>query len=792
MATLSEAFQIAFQHHVAGRLAAAEDIYRRILAAEPSHADSLHLLGVLAYQTGQPAAAAERIQQAIALRPDVASYYSNLGEAYRALGKNDEARSSYIRAIALNPGYPEALNGLGLALKELGRFDEAIACYRQLLERNANPAETHYNLGLVYEAMADHEQAIAYYRSALEHKPDFAAAHNNLGNSLLALNKLDEAIACYRRALALQPDYAEAYNNLGNALKQSGAIAEAVDCYRRALAIRPEFAEAYCNLGNALHAQGKPADAVACYGRALELKPDYAAAHNALGNAWKDRRRLDEARACFRRAVEIKPDFAEAHNNLGNACKEQGLLDDAIASYQRAIELKPGYADAQNNLATARLEQGDLDQALAGYRRAIELNPDDAQTHRNLVFSLQYREGTTAAELLQASTEFDRRHGLPLRSTWRPHTNSRDPERPLRLGFVSADFRRHPVGYFYLRPLEALAEEDCQVVCYATALANDDFAVRFRAAAHTWREVPGVPDEILAEQIRADEIDILFDTAGLAAGSRLQVVARKPAPIQIAWGSPTGLSAMDYALVDRYLIPPGAESNYRETPLRMPDAYACYEPPTDAPAVAPLPALERGAVTFGSTNNVAKITPQVIGAWAHILTRLPTSRLMIRCGRAAGNSATRERLHAGFARHGIDAGRVKLVEYVPYHQRLNLYQEIDLGLDPFPFSGCTTTCEALWMGVPVVTLPGETYLSRQSLSPLGCLDLDGFAAGDAADYVERAVAWAHDLPRLAALRAGLRSRMETSTLCDGRRFARNMMRVLRDAWRTWCQTPTSE
>jgi predicted O-linked N-acetylglucosamine transferase (SPINDLY family) len=603
--------------------------------------------------------------------------------------------------------------------------------------------------------------------------------------------RLQAAEQIYRRILAAEPCHAESHNNLGVMFRERGMLDEAIACYRQALKSKPDLVDAHYNLGLTLRSQGKLDEAIACYRRALELSPDFVKAHNSLGVAFSTSGQLDEAIACYRRALELNPEYAEAHSNLGAAFSERGMLDEAVACYRRALGVQPASAETHVNLGSAFNELGNLDEAIACYRRALELKPDYPEAHSNLVFTLQYGAGITPAQVSRACDDFDRQHAAPLRSTWRPHANPRQPERPLRLGFVSADFRRHPVGYFYLRALECLREEDCQLVCYSATDREDDFTTRFRAAAHAWRAVGGFSDSALAEQIRADGVDILFDLASHAAANRLLVFARKPAPLQIAWAGPTGLSAMDYVLADAHLIPPGTEGDYREKPLRMPDAYACYEPPLESPPVTSLPALDRGYVTFGCLNNLAKITPQVTETWAQILRRLPASRLVIRYGDAASNASIHDRLRARFAGLAIPPDRIRLVGLAPYRRRLDLYGEIDLALDPFPFSGCTTTCEALWMGVPSVTCPGNTYLSRQSTSILRTVGLDEFVTQNVPDYVARAVALAEDLPRLAALRPGVRQRMAASPLCDGKRFAANMMGLLRDVWRDWCNAPRS-
>jgi predicted O-linked N-acetylglucosamine transferase (SPINDLY family) len=336
--------------------------------------------------------------------------------------------------------------------------------------------------------------------------------------------------------------------------------------------------------------------------------------------------------------------------------------------------------------------------------------------------------------------------------------------------------------------MECLPRQEASIFCYFTGVQADDVTERFRHAAHVWREMPGVTDATLAEQIRADGIDILFDLATHADGNRLMTFARKPAPVQIAWAGPTGVSAMDYLLADANLVPPGADADYAEQVLRLPDAFTCYAPPAEAPAVTPLPALARGHVTFGSPNNLAKMTPHVVQTWAEILRRVPHARLLLWYGATTQDAGTQARLLARFADAGVAAERLAWAGWRPHAERLDVYHDMDLVLDTFPFSGCTTTCESLWMGVPVVTCPGETYMSRQSLSVLRAVGLTETIARNLDEYVAQAVSLANDLPRLAAIRAELRPQMARSPLCDGPRFAQHLLAVLRHVWRRWCET----
>jgi tetratricopeptide (TPR) repeat protein len=383
MATLSEAMAIAVAHHQAGRLWAAEQIYRQILAVEPEHTAALHLLGVVAHQRGNHEAAVEHIARAIRLEGDVAGFHSNLGEAYRALRRFPEAIACQRRALELKPEMAEAHYNLGLALKEQGNLDEAVESYRRSLLLKPESAATHNNLGVALQEQGKQDEAAESFRRAVQLKPDFAEAHYNLGVVGRDQGKLDEAAACYRRVAALKPDSAEAQNNLGAICRRLERLDEAVAAYRRALELKPDYAEAHFNLGVALGALGKADEAVACYRRALELKPDMVEAWNNLGNIWKDQEQLDEAAAAYRRALQLRPDYPEGHYNLGAVCKDQGNLEEAIACNRRALELKPDYAEAYYNLGNGLKDQGKLDEAIASYGRALDLNPDYAEAHWN-------------------------------------------------------------------------------------------------------------------------------------------------------------------------------------------------------------------------------------------------------------------------------------------------------------------------------------------------------------------------------------------------------------------------
>ena len=649
---------------------------------------------------------------------------------------------------------PTISQALEIALRhhQAGRLAAASLIYRQILAAEPDHTEALHLLGVIAQQEGRPEEAIAHIERAIGLKDNQASYHNNLGEAYRAVRNIPAAIACYQRALQLGPDSAEPHNNLGNALQEQGRLAEAI----------------------------------ACYQRALQLRPDYVEAHNNLGNVWERQGRPDEAVACYQRALQRKPDFAEALNNLGNALRHQGQIAESIDCYQRAVQLKPDYAMAHNNLGSSWKELGDLERALACYRRALECDPGLAAVHSNLVYSLHFCPGYNAQALYEAHRDWSRQHAEPLRRFVLPHDNSRLPQRRLRVGYVSPDFRAHAVGLFLLPLLEAHDHRQFEIFCYSGVVWPDDLTGRLRASADVWREIVGRSDEQAAELIRRDQIDVLVDLTMHLADNRLLLFARKPAPVQVtylAYCGTTGLETMDYRLTDPYLDPPGGdEPFYAEQSIRLPESYWCYRPVEPAPAVSGLPALRSGQVTFGCLNNFCKASAATLAAWRCLLEALPESRLILH----AHPGRHRDRVRDLLTGPGGGPDRVQFVPRLPTADYFRIYDEIDLALDPFPYGGGTTTCDALWMGVPVVSLAGETAVGRGGLSILSNVGLAELVARDCEQYVQIAAELAGDLPRLARLRATLRQRMQDSPLMDAPRFARHIEAAYRGMWQRWC------
>lgn len=767
---------------------------RQVISARrmvPYHEErpAVHEINALVslFDTARYAEASDLAQTMTVRFPRYGFAWMVLGVVSNMMGRSSDALAPMQRAVALLPDDAVAHNNLGNTLKDLGRLDEAELSYRQALRIKPDYAEAHSNLGSVLMRTHHLIEAETSYRRALEIKPDYAMAHSNLGVVLQYLGRLDEAEECYRMALQIAPDYAEAYNNLGDTLIDLGRLADAEACCRRAIEIRPDLAEAHNNLGNALRNSGRLVEAESSYRCALKIRPEYAMAQNNLGVTLQNSGRLDEAEVAFRRTLALMPDYAEAHNNLGVTLQELGQLDEAEARYRRALAIKPDYADAHNNLGNALKDQGRLDEAAGSYRCALANKPGFAEAYSNLLFVLNFFSSERGDEILAVCREYDERFCLPLRGEWQACKNSRDANRRLRVGYVSPDFRRHAVAYFAEPIFSNHDRSQVEIFCYAEVKREDEYTGRFRQLADHWRSTVGLRDDEAAEMIRSDEIDILVDLAGHTAGNRLLTFSRQPAPLQVTYlGYPgtSGLSAMNFRITDRHADPEGiADGRYTERLLRLPDSLCCYRPANDMPEVTALPALKSGNLTFGSFNNSNKIDDRTLALWATLLQRLPTARLILL---AVPEGGIRQRLTRNFVELGIRSERLEFHGKLPADQFYRKFQEVDIALDPVSVSGGTTTCESLWMGVPVLTLVGECFITRVSYSFLETAGLSDFAAFSPEDYIRIATHLADNLPLLAEIRAGLREHLRLSPLVDEVGFTRNLEGTYRMIWKDWC------
>jgi len=791
--TIQQAFALALQHHQAGRLREAEQIYRLILAQQPDHPHALHFLGVIAYQTKQNDVAIDLIQRAIALRPNYPEAHCNLANALKSNGQLDQAIGAYRRAIALRPEYLEAHINLAAALKDHGQLDEAIDAYRKAIALHPDLPEVQNELGNLLRSKGELGEAVAAYRQAISLRLDYADAYNNLGVALRDQGLVDEAIAAYRRAIALNAECAEAFNNLGFTLNDKGQREEAIASIRRAIALKPEYVEAHRNLANTLRTTGRLDEAVAAYHLAINLKPDAPEVHNNLGVALSELGRLDEAIVAYRQAIALRPDCAEVFNNLGIALNAKEQADEAIAAYRQAIALQPNYAQAHSNLGNTLKNGGKIDEAIAAFRQATVQDPQNAALASNLVYVLHLDPKSTPATLAEEHRRWNERHARPLpKFSHCPPTGADAGQRRLRVGYVSPDFREHCASFFLLPLLSSHDHKNFEIMCYSNAGRPDAVTQQLRGFADGWRDVFTLSDEELARTIHNDHIDVLVDLTLHMINGRLLTFARKPAPVQVAWlGYPgtTGLETMDYRLTDSFLDPPELDDAfYSEKSIRLPASFWCYDPRVDDLPVGKLPALNERRVTFGCLNNFCKVNADVLKLWAAVLMKTCNSRILI----LSPQGTHRQWAVDEMGRQGVAPSRIEFLDRRPRRDYLELYNRIDVCLDTFPYNGHTTQLDALWMGVPTVTLVGRTAAGRGGASILSNVGLRELVAQTEEDYVRIAAELAGDLPRLSALRSGLRRRMEQSPLMDAPGFARDIEASFRQMWRTWCENLSAQ
>ncbi|WP_136514981.1 O-linked N-acetylglucosamine transferase, SPINDLY family protein [Geomonas edaphica] len=614
-----------------------------------------------------------------------------------------------------------------------------------------------------------------------------AKAYLDWGNERYTAGDVQGAVACYRAALRLTSDLAPAHYNLGCALQRLSGPADALPHFECAARLEPEWSDAHGMYGLALARSGRMAEAAEELRRASALAPDRADYQNDLGLALNALGHGEEAHAAFKEAIRLDPLSPGPHTNIAVLLERFGHVAAAIRSCLEALRLQPDLPEAHHNLGTALKAQGRHAEAIAQHREALRLRPGYEDALSSLLFTLLYPAHIREEAIFAEHATFGAAH----RFAPPPHENAPTNGRILKLGYVSADFREHAVARFIEPVLKNHDRTRFQVFCYANVTVPDGRSARIATLCDRFVSIAGLSDAQAFELIRRDGIDILIDLSGHSAGNRLTLFAHKPAPVQMTWiGYPfsTGLAAIDYRITDAICDPPGATERFHtEELLRLPGPFSCFTPPKEAPEVAELPALAARHVTFGSFNNPAKITPETVALWSEVLRAVPDARLLLK-GYSLACAETSRRFMDAFAAHGIDRGRVTLTGNTPsYRDHLALYGEVDIALDTFPYNGTTTTCEALWMGVPVVTLSGGVHRARVGASLLTAVGLPELVAGDACRFVEITRTLASDLPRLASIRKTLRDRMAASPLTDGAGFTRTLEQALVSAWDKWCR-----
>lgn len=780
-----------------GRFDEAVGVARMAVAFNRELAAAHHALGMALMKTGAHVDAAAAFREATARDPVAVETWINLGVALREANDVSGAENAYSRALALAPNDPVIHNNLANVLASAGRGGHALVHYRRAVELDPGYADAKANLGLAMRDSGDIEGALALLAKSVAEHPGHAVLLNAYGNTLRQAERFDDAIATLHKAVEAAPTYAEAHNNLGLAYALRNKLEPAAAHMKRASELRPDMAVISNNYGALLVRMFRFDEAAVALANAVARQPDYDEALTNLGVAHYMLGHPKEAIAAYEEVIRRSPNNGFAHYSLGVAYLEEQRLAEAEVEIRRALKLDPGNPMALNTLGVLLLDQHHVTEARANMRAAAAANTLSGPVfYSNYAFASLYEPDISNQEIFDIHKGFGARFASTEPERDRPHRNSRDSMRKVRLAYMSPDFRAHSVAYFFEALLEKHDRRQFEVVLYSDTTREDVVSKAMRGAADRWVETGGLTTVVFARRIAEDGIDILVNLGGHTSGNRLPVCALKPAPVQIEYlGYPetSGVPAMDYRITDGRADPaPEAERWCTEKLIRLPRAFHCYRPAGRPPEPAPAPHLKKGYVTFASFNVLPKVTGQAITAWAKILAAVPGSRFFIKC-KQLRDARVQERIRAEFAAAGVDPARIDMAAFVPsIREHLERYGDVDLALDTFPYNGTTTTCECLYMGVPVLSIHGANHRGRVGLSLLSAMGLEQeFIAASADDYVARAIAFGRNPARLAEVRSQLRARMERSPLRDEVGFTRELEAAYREAWRAWCAGPTT-
>jgi len=666
---------------------------------------------------------------------------------------------------------------------------EALAVLKPLMKSGTPPWPVYHFAGIAYALLGDHTRCEEAMRAALDGGSAEPETYHTLSVALYKQEKYAEAESFARQVVQMKPDFVKALLNLGLILQAQARLEDALQIYARANQLDPGNAVIAFKIGVIYKNLGNFAKAVELFDIAMKMDPTYEGpVIEKAGSLIKQRdfEKSDELLADFLRR---KPNSVEARSLLADSKKEQSLYDEAIVLYKEVLDDNPRNPGVRVNYGLCLQEMGRYDESEKEYLRALDTPPPMMESMSNYLMVMHYNPERTREYIFEAHKKWDA-FFAPAERPERPVPADRSPDKRLRVGFVSGGFRSHPVGWMITRGLEELSPENYEIYCYTTNNINDKITQRIATRADKWRSVVGFNDEVVARLIREDEIDILVELSGHAGDNRLRAVAMEPAPVIVKWVgglfNSTGLRSIDYLISDWNETPGGVEEFYTEKLVRMPDDYICFMPPSYAPEVSVLPALEQGFVTFGCFNNPSKINPQLLSRWGVLLARVPGSKLFLKSGQY-DSVEFQERILGALADAGIGRDRVIFEGRSPHEELLGAYSKVDIALDPWPYSGGLSTCEALWQGVPVVTYPGPTFAGRHSVTHLRNAGLPEMVADSWDEYVDKAAGLAGDLDALAGLRARLRDQVASSPLCDGERFGAALGDAFRQMWHAYAE-----
>ena len=821
----SEHLNRAIQLHQSGNLQGARENYHGILAGDPKNPAAHHFLGLLEHQLGnlqealghmetslgldstqgfflvnygnllkdlgRPVESEKAFSQALAMDANDAVAHYNLGNLYQLWGRLPMAIQAFEHAVRCQPDFAAAHGKLAAIHLQMNQVEKAKQAALLMVEKSPNDATGWFHLADCHGRQDQWAESCQSLERALQLQPVFPEATNNLGMAYHKVGKLDEARQAFLQAISLDPQFADPCVNMGRLSEEAGNLDDAFRWLVRGLEVDPQNSQAHFAMGNFLAKIGREKEGASHLRQAITLKPDYAEALNNLGNILLSLRQHEEGLDAFQRAIALRPDYHEAYANLGNLHRESKFPDLAEEALLQSIRLQPEFAAAHSNLGNAYFDQGKIDQAIESYKKGIDLGQDDKDFVPNYLFSLNYSSRLSAKEIGDEHLRLCGQKYDGLGANAGPYPNTRDPNRRIRLGYVSPDFWMHPVARFMLPVLQHHHRGEFEVFAYNTRLLGDGITGECKKRVDHWRDTHGKTDEELAKIIRQDQIDILVDLTMHSRDCKPGLFARKPAPVQVsylAYAGTTGLKAIQYRLTDIYLDPPDKPTpGFHEKPLRLPWCWWTYQVPPEPyvrmPDVEPPPCLKNGYITFGSLNNFVKVNSNTREVWARLVAGVPGSRLLLHMK----ESRIREEVLDFFASHGVAKERVTIIGYQDGPNYIRTYNQMDIALDPFPFAGGTTTLDALWMGVPVITLAGERPVGRGGLSILSTLGRPEWVSQDTEEYIGVGKRLASQVEELAAIRRGMREEIRRSPLMDSERFTQEMEKHLRNIWKEWCQ-----
>ncbi|MPQ55545.1 tetratricopeptide repeat protein [Duganella sp. FT27W] len=804
----------------AGQHGEAVASYRAALALAPQDPQLLTYLADTLRAMQRYDEALPLYRQVIDLLPDDGEAWANLGTTLQGMRELDGAIDAQLRAVALDPGLNALHGNLALLLHAQHRNDEAEQQYRLALAVQEDDASLHRGLGDLLCQRAAYADSLAACERALALDPDDILTYFVMASAQQGLQDYEGALRSYDRVRAVDPEHAEAWLSKAIALQESGDCEAALAHYEQGLRLQPDAAHGYANMGVALHRLGRHDESMAAYQRALELEPDLALAHANVGALYYNLRDFAAAESHARQALVQRPQFqaarrslvmalkqlerhAEAieqcleglafapddvtlHSELGRSYRTLGRDDDAMLSFERALEIEPGHPQTLTSMVPMLVEEGRIEDAEKACRQAIEKLPDEASLYSNLLFLLSHI-CTDPERLFEEHCSFADRYEAPRRGAWSGHDNLADPDRKIRVGFVSGDFNNHALTNFF-EPVAILLsrEPSLELHAFYNKRLEDAAHSRLRPLFAHWHNITELNDAAAASLVRSQGIDILVDLAGHSAANRLGLFTHKPAPIQASWlgyAGTTGLLGVDYFLTDSMHTPEGRYERYfTEHLVRMP-LVAPFLPVSYAPPIHPLPALANGYLTFGTFSRANKLSREVINLWARVLRAVPDARLLLG---GLGQGRATDTVLAWFAAEGIARERLDPRPRGTMKEYLLLHREVDVCLNPFPYTGATTLLHAAWMGVPTLTLSGPTMASHGSATYLNHLGLDAFVTEEASQYVDRAEFLSRNIPQLAALRITLRDRYNASVVGQPAVAGAGLERAFRIMWQRWC------